>query len=76
MASGLETTVGRSLAGCQKLQLGHYLAWGVDHSRIKFAGSDVFAEFGHGDSAVLGVRVEALRGGTGVSFGYARMRLP
>ena len=46
MSSGMETTVEPFLAGNQKLQLGDYLAKGVDHSRIKFAGLDVFPGFG------------------------------
>ena len=33
-------------AGSQKLQLGDYLAEGVDLSLVKLAGLDVFAEFG------------------------------
>ena len=43
--------------GSQKLQLGGYLAFGIDHSRIKYADLNVFAEFVHGGSAALGVRL-------------------
>ena len=76
MFSGLETTVEPFRAGNQKLQLGVYRASGIDHRRIKFAGLNIFAEFGHGDSAVLGVSIGAPRSETGVSFGNTRMRPP
>ena len=56
-------------AGSQKLQLGDYLAQGIDLSLVKLAGLDVSAEFGHGGSAVPGVGIGAFRSETGVSFG-------
>ena len=74
MSSGLETTVEPFRAGNQKLQLGGYRPWGIDHRRINYAGLNIFAEFGHGGSAALGVRIGALRSETGVSFDCARMR--
>ena len=74
MFSGLETAVEPFRAGNQKLQLGGYRAEGIDHRQIKYAGLNIFAEFGHGDSAVLEVSIGAPRSETGVSFGYPRMR--
>ena len=62
VVSGSEATEGNFslVADSPKLQLGDYLAQGSHHSRAKFTGLDVFAEFGHGGSAVRGVTLGAL----------------